>query len=97
MPAYVDQAAILYRGRPRHHLTADTLPELHAFAQQAGIKRCWFHPSNGKPHYDVTDEQREAALALGALAVSSREVLRISRRAHAAASQAGIAQNCKLL
>lgn len=88
MGAYVDAAAIVYRGRPRHHLTADTVEELHAFAASAGIKRCWYHPSHGKPHYDVTDEEREKALERGALAVSSRDVLRISRAAFAKTPQA---------
>ncbi len=81
MTVYVDQAAVLFKGKPRHHLTADTLGELHAFAQRAGIRRCWYHPAAGKPHYDVTDDQRAVALALGAQAVSSREVLRIARLA----------------
>lgn len=81
MTVYVDQAAVLFKGKPRHHMTADTLSELHAFAQRAGIRRCWYHPAAGKPHYDVTDAQRETALALGAQAASSREVLRVARQA----------------
>lgn len=89
MAAYVDCAAIVYRGRPRHHLTADTLEELHAFAALAGVKRCWYHPSNGKPHYDITDDERATALERGAQPVSSREVLLISKRAHAQALTRG--------
>lgn len=72
MSVYVDNVGILYKGKPRHHMTADSLDELHAFAESLGIKRCWFHKARTHPHYDVTDEQREAALQAGAKAVDAR-------------------------
>jgi hypothetical protein len=73
--AYVDDAAILYKSKLRFHLTADSLDELHLFASRCGINRCWYHRGTRHPHYDVTSEQRDAALANGALAVTSRELL----------------------
>jgi hypothetical protein len=62
------------------HLLADTVEELHAFAEQLGLRRAWFQDPvvNGRPrpkpgsraaegwHYDVTDSKRERAIALGA-------------------------------
>lgn len=35
------------------HLVADTVSELHNFAQQLGLKRCWFQTARKHPHYDV--------------------------------------------
>lgn len=80
MAVCVDQAGIFWRGRRRHHLAADSLAELHAFAEAIGIKRCWFHNAPGHPHYDVTDEQRAAAIAAGAEMVSSRALLKRTKR-----------------
>lgn len=36
------------------HLVADTLNELHSFAEYIGLKRCWFQTALRHPHYDVT-------------------------------------------
>lgn len=81
MSVFVDDAAIEYRGNKRHHLAADCVQELHAFAAGIGIKRCWFHRGARFAHYDITDSQREQAIAAGAHAVTSRElVLRMRAR-----------------
>jgi len=80
MSAYVDEAAIVYKGKARHHLTADSVAELHAFAAAVGIARCWFHRASRHPHYDITCPQREAALAAGAHAVDSRQLMRLAKR-----------------
>jgi hypothetical protein len=80
MMVYVDDAAILWRGKRRYHMTADTLDELHRAAAEAGINRCWFHRGAAHPHYDVTDVQRDAAVSLGAKEVSQRELVLIAVR-----------------
>jgi len=80
MAVWVDQASIMWRGKARHHMTADNVDELHAFAVQVGIRRCWFHNKPGRPHYDVTDGQRTAALNAGAVSVSTRQLLEVARR-----------------
>jgi hypothetical protein len=72
MAVYVDDAGIPFRGKRRHHLTADTFIELHGFAARIGVARCWHHAAKRHPHYDVTDEQREAAIAAGAFAVNPK-------------------------
>lgn len=74
MAVYVDDAAIMFRNKPRFHLAADSVKELHAFCQQAGINRCWFHNAKGHPHYDITAEQREASIRQGAVAMTSQEL-----------------------
>jgi hypothetical protein len=93
----VDSAIWPWRGRQWAHLVSDaSFEELHTFAARLGIPRGVFQGD----HYDVPAELRERALALGAQAVSGRELiirLRASglRRPHrpraAGASAAGSA------
>jgi hypothetical protein len=70
MVVYVD--SLIHRrpgGRKRYcHMTADTLEELHLFAEKIGRKRCWFERSrNGTPHYDLDEESRRIAVLNGAV------------------------------
>ena len=63
---------------PRHgrvwgHLVSDaSLPELHAFAERAGIPRRGFDLD----HYDVPAERYDELVALGAQLVDTRELVR---------------------
>jgi hypothetical protein len=95
MGVYVDgltrHAAVAYKddaqarrvgGKNGHrwcHMMADTEAELHEMADKIGMKRAWFQGD----HYDLTPKRRAAALLLGAVEVSSRDLvaLRIKRRA----------------
>lgn len=73
MVILVDDATWPWRGRLWAHLVSDTaFAELHAFAAALGIPPRGFQGD----HYDVPTEVRERALALGAEAVSSRELVR---------------------
>ena len=83
MAVYVDDAVHLWHGQRWAHLMADTLDELHAFAAALGIPRRAFQDKTSGAHYDVTEELREQALRLGAVAISRhrdreqvREVIR---------------------
>lgn len=78
---YVDEAVFTRpNGKKRYaHMTADTLEELHSFAAQIGIKRHWFHRGSLYPHYDINEDQRTVAIANGAKAISSRELVGISK------------------
>lgn len=72
MAILVDSAIWPWRGRSWAHLVSDTsYEELHAFAAQLGIPRQAFQGD----HYDIPTEQRQAALDLGAQAVSARELV----------------------
>lgn len=78
MAILVDDAVWPWRGRVWAHLVSDTsLAELHAFAQRLGIPERAFQGD----HYDVTDELRDCAIAEGARAVTSREVVTALRAA----------------
>lgn len=50
------------------HMFADTLEELHAFAQKIGMKRDWFQ-NKRLPHYDLTKTRRKIAIENGAVEV----------------------------
>jgi hypothetical protein len=80
MAVYVDDAAIILRGTPRFHMTADSLDELHSFAQEQGIAKSSFHRGARHPHYDVTDVQRDKVLAAGAHAVRPRDIVRLANK-----------------
>ena len=70
MTVYVDDAVTLWRGRRWAHLMADTLDELHAMAERLGVPRRAFQDKRSGAHYDLTEELREQALRLGAVAIS---------------------------
>lgn len=74
MPIYVDNSKVPYKGKYWCHLMADSLEELHNFASDIGVKKCWFHRSASYPHYDITIEKRELALLSGA-SLADRETI----------------------
>lgn len=73
---------------PWFGLTADTDDELHAFAARLGLTRDMFRP--GPPagpqqaptagRYDLTQGERDRAVALGGQAISAREASRMERQ-----------------
>ncbi len=87
MAAYVDELQPnlfrFKRWRYSHycHLTADTLEELHEFAQRLGLRKGWFQGNRKYPHYDLTANKRIQALGLGAVEISAREWIRRTRNA----------------
>lgn len=79
MAVYVDDAVTLWRGQRWAHLMADTLDELHAFAEALGIPRRAFQDKTSGAHYDVPAPLRDQAVAMGAIAISrhhDRELVR---------------------
>jgi Protein of unknown function (DUF4031) len=80
---YVDEPIWESRGHHWCHLTADGTDELHEFAGQLGLRRRWFQSKPGRPwhdHYDIPAEIRARAIALGARALSTREMGRLQAR-----------------
>ena len=73
MTVLVDEPIWPFRGRLWCHLVSDTsYDELHAVATALGIPRRAFQGD----HYDVPSDYRERAIELGAVPVSSRELIR---------------------
>ena len=63
-----------WRWRRNCHLFADSLEELHAFAQKLSLKRSWFQDHARLPHYDLTEGKRHQAIRLGVVEVTSRQM-----------------------
>lgn len=78
MAILVDHPRWPWRGRRWAHLVSDSsYDELHRFAADLGLRRGWFQGD----HYDIPAEVRERALAAGAEAVTSRELIERLRAA----------------
>ncbi|HEY3501234.1 MAG TPA: DUF4031 domain-containing protein [Actinocatenispora sp.] len=74
MTIYLDRPVWPGRGRLWSHLISDASPaELHAFAEALGVPRRAYE----RDHYDLTVQGYEAAVALGARVVPSRELIRL--------------------
>lgn len=80
MTVYVDSARHPLGRMLMSHMTADNLDELHSMADQIGVARRHFQDKR-LPHYDVCQAKRDDALRLGAKVVSSKEIVRVSKRA----------------
>jgi hypothetical protein len=73
MTILVDPPKWPAHGRMWGHLVSDTsLEELHAFAERLGIPERGFDAD----HYDLPEEHLDAAIALGAQLVTSKELVR---------------------
>jgi hypothetical protein len=69
----IDEAIWPNHGTVWGHLVSDaSLDELHAFARRAGMPERGFD----NDHYDYPERRREDLIALGAVPVSGRELLR---------------------
>jgi len=78
MALLIDPPNVASRGMFWSHLASDTsLEELHTFARSVGI------PARGfdRDHYDVPAQRYDAVVAVGAVPVSSRELVRRLRAA----------------
>jgi hypothetical protein len=69
---------------PWFGLTADTEDELHAFAAKLGLQRSTFQSGSQQVsvsgHYDITEGERDRAVALGAQAITARQEDKRERR-----------------
>ncbi len=78
MTILIDPHIWTWRGRRWAHLVSDaSYDELHRFAAELGLPDRAFHAD----HYDVPEELRAKALALGALPVDGRVLVRRLRAA----------------
>ena len=73
MTVLIDEAIWPAHGTVWAHLVSDTdYAELHDFAARAGIPPRAFD----NDHYDVPDHRRDELIAMGAVPVTGRELLR---------------------
>ena len=84
MSVYVDPlfdhgGSATFRLRRSCHMYADTLEELHAMAEQIGMKRAWFQNKTKLPHYDLVPSRRVKAVRLGAIEHRRAEMVSLMR------------------
>lgn len=80
MAVFVDNSRLPWRGQMWCHLVADSVQELHTFADQLGLKRAWFQDRTMYPHYDVTVNVRVRALELGARLGDKQTIISCAKR-----------------
>ena len=90
MSVYVDNGRNAYGRMLMSHMIADTLEELHAMADQVGLRRKWFQVHASFPHYDLCQAKRALALQAGAVEVDRRGLVRTMRRLRASAAARGV-------
>jgi Protein of unknown function (DUF4031) len=90
MAVYVDEAIWRRHGRKWCHLLADDVDELHRFARELGLHRISYQgpPKTGKPHYDLTANERSRALRCGAIACDRTGIIMVLRQAQRAMARA---------
>lgn len=80
MAIYVDFMCIEFKGYKWCHMLADSLQELHDFAEMIDVDPRLFHRNASYPHYDVTLKMREDALANGAIAADRRKIIECAKK-----------------
>ena len=80
MTIYVDTIRHYPSGLWCHMATDGSIEELQRFAEKIGLCRSWLQHHRLVPHYDLRPLGREWAIALGAIEVSSKELLRRTRQ-----------------
>lgn len=80
MAVYVDDAVWPLKGQLWCHLLADSLDELHSFAQSIGLKREWFQGHTKYPHYDMNENRRKIAVKKGAIEIDKRTTIEKAKK-----------------
>ena len=80
MAIYVDFVRIEFKGHRWCHMLADTLQELHEFAALIDVDARLFHRHASYPHYDITVQMRETALAQGAIPADRKKIIECAKK-----------------
>lgn len=80
MAIYVDFMCIEFKGYRWCHMLADSLQELHEFAELIELDKRLFHRNASYPHYDVTLQMREIAIEHGAIAADRRKIIECAKK-----------------
>lgn len=78
MAVYVDDMKSPYGRMKMCHMIADTTEELLEMVDKIGVQRKWIQKT-GTPykHFDIALTKREKAIKLGAIEISSKELVKI--------------------
>lgn len=81
MSVYVDHQQRIFQGMLMSHMVADSSEELLAMADAIGVQRRWIQKAGtAEEHFDIADSKRTLAIAKGAIAVTSREIVAVIQR-----------------
>ena len=76
MSVYVDDARIFYGRMRMSHMIADSTAELLSMALSLGLERRWLqHAGKRNEHFDVCWAKRSRAINLGAIPVTTKELV----------------------
>ncbi len=76
MAVYVDNMKIPFGRMLMSHMAADSLDELHNMVTRIGLRKRWFQ-DHRIPHYDISQSKKAIAVKLGAIEISSRELIKL--------------------
>lgn len=80
MAIYVDFVSIEFRGYKWCHMLADSLQELHDFAEFIEVDKRLFHRNASYPHYDVTLKMRLTAIENGAIPADRQTIIKCAKK-----------------
>ena len=61
-------------------MLADSLQELHDFAALIEVDARLFHRNASYPHYDITVQMRETAIAQGAIIADRKKIIECAKK-----------------
>lgn len=73
---YIGILELPYRRMLMSHMASPSLEALHRMADAIGVNRKWFQDHEFHPHYDICKAKKQKAIALGAVLVSDKELIR---------------------
>lgn len=77
---YVGKNEYRYGRMKMSHMIAESLEELHQMAHDLGIDQKHFQNKPGKPHYDICKQNKRKAIALGAVEVSDKQLVKMLKQ-----------------
>lgn len=85
MKIWVDEAKYKFGRMLMCHMISDDIQFLHSFAAQLGIKSKWFQNTK-YPHYDICKSKRKLAVELGAIEISTKDLIKICKNVNTPAN-----------
>lgn len=77
---YVDDARLPFGRMKMCHMVADTTEELLEMADRIEVNRKWVQrPGEAREHFDISLTKRALAVQFGAVEVSTRDIVRLTR------------------
>lgn len=81
MSVYVDNMQVGFGRMVMCHMVADTRAELLEMADKIGVQRKWIQDFNSpREHFDICKSKRAKAIEFGAIEVSMRDLVEITKK-----------------